>query len=191
VWLNVPLSLLIKITMSEESKKLGDSLSELHSGDPERNVVLCVDDEPMIRRILSRMIPRFLPDIEIKEAECPDDAISQISGELTGRVALIFSDMQMPGGKNGMDFANALRGKDADPDLKEDVKNVPFVISSGDRDYADPERIDGKVMQALIGSGIVDVFVSKPLFPEDIKKSIEEAISSVKARVAERDQEVQ
>lgn len=174
--------------MSEEDKILSNSLSELHSGDPERNVVLCVDDEPVIRKFLSRVISRFLPDFKVEEADCPDNAIEQISGELAGRVALIFSDVQMPGGKTGMDFANALKGENADPDLRKDMENVPFVISSGDAYYADPSCEDGKIMQALIDEGIADVFISKPLFPEDLQKSIKTAIDRVKARVAERDQ---
>ena len=164
------------------------SLSELHAKDPDINVVLCVDDEPMMRKLLSSMIPCFLPYFKVEEADCPDNAIEQISGELAGRIALIFSDVQMPGGKTGMDFALALREENADPDLRKDMENVPFVISSGDADYADPGCIDGKVMQDLIDEGIVDVFVAKPLFPEDIQKSIKTAIDRVKARVAERDQ---
>lgn len=174
--------------MPEGDKTLSDSLSELHSKDPERNVVLCVDDEPMIRKILLKVIPYFLAGFEAKGAVSPDHAISQISGELAGRVALIFSDVQMPGGKSGMDLVKALRGKDADPDLKKDMENVPFVISSGDAYYADPSCEDGKIMQALIDEGIADVFISKPLFPEDLQKSIKTAIDRVKARVAERDQ---
>lgn len=184
--------------MSEEDKTLGDSLaelhSELHSGDPKRNVVLVVDDESTVRRLLSRLISYSLPDIKdikIAEAKSPDDAISQISGELTGRVALIFSDMLMPGGKDGMDFANALRGEDADPNLKEDMKKVPFVISSGTHDYADPGCEKGRTMRALVDKGIVDVFVPKPLFLEDIQKSIETAIDLVNSRVDEQDQESQ
>ena len=180
--------------MSEEDKTLGDSLSELHSGDPERNVVLCVDDEPMVRRVLSRMISYSLPDIkdiEIAEAESPDDAIEKISGELAGRVALIFSDVQMPGGKNGMDLACALRGEDADLNLKEDMKNVPFVISSGDECYGNPSCEDGEAMQALMEDGVVDVFISKPFFPKDIREAIETAIICVMLRAVEQDQEIQ
>ncbi|MFH1534271.1 MAG: response regulator [Nitrospirota bacterium] len=177
--------------MSEESKKLGDSLAELHSGDPERNIALCVDDEPAIKRLLSRIIPHFLPNVKVEEAECPDEAIDKISGELVGRVAFVFSDMEMPGGKNGMDLANALRGENADPDLKENMKNVPFVIGSGNTDYANPSCEQGQTMQALIDEGIVDVFVSKPFLPNDIKEAIEEAVNRVMIRVAGQDQEIQ
>lgn len=177
--------------MSDKDKTLGDSLSELHSGDPERNIVLVVDDEAPIRRLFSRVLRRDLPGYEFAEADRPDSAISMISGELAGRIALVLSDIDMPGGKSGMDLVKALRGKDADPNLKEDLKNAPLVIASGNTNYADPECIDGKVMQALIGGGVVDAFAKKPLFPEDIQKSIETAIDRVKARVAEQDQETE
>lgn len=74
-------------------------------GDGE--TVLVVEDDPAVRRIAVEMLGDL--GYASVEAENYDSALSAL--EATPSVALLFTDVMLPGGKNGFDIARAVRGR--------------------------------------------------------------------------------
>jgi len=84
--------------------------------------ILLVDDDPLLRRVLSRRL-RGLGH-RIFEAESGAAAMAQLAG--LPDISLLFTDIVMPGGMTGLDLAEAALV--ARPDLR-------VLFTSG---YADP-----------------------------------------------------
>jgi len=84
--------------------------------------VLLVEDDPRLRRVLSKRLRSL--GYEIIEADSGAAAMAQIA--IRPEVAMIFTDMVMPGGMTGYDLAQAART------IKPDIK---ILFTSG---YAEP-----------------------------------------------------
>lgn len=162
-----------------------DALKDLHGEGSKRDIVLVVDDEEEIRNILERIMRLVAPELKIVLAENGEDAISQISEALAGRVAIVFTDTEMPG-ENGIELAEALKGKDATPEILEDMERVPVVINSGNHDYQYPGNPKGDAMQALIDRGTADVFIPKPYDVDQLRDAMVKAIKRVQERFQEQ-----
>ena len=70
--------------------------------------VLLIEDEVLIRAFLAEELRD--KDIDVVEAGTADEAWAYI--DAGGSADLVFSDVQMPGSMNGMDFARRLRQRD-------------------------------------------------------------------------------
>ncbi len=85
-------------------------------------MVLLVDDEPVCRRILRRLLSRF-PEVETREAEDGQAAWTML-GEL--RPALILCDLQMPV-MDGVTLIGRIREHPV-------LRSVPIVVTSASKD---------------------------------------------------------
>lgn len=80
-----------------------DSLSR---ADEEQFVVLVVDDESFMRRLLTRVLS---PTCRVLTAASKDEALQVIA---QGEVDAVLTDVAMPGG-SGLELAAALRARDS------------------------------------------------------------------------------
>jgi len=173
--------------MSEANTTASDALKGLHGEDSGRGVVLCVDDNRVDRLILGNIVSKAVPGFRVELATGYDNALARISDEndLARRVAVVLSDKVMGRdreGINGPDLAAALRGKDADSKVAEDMVNVPFVLNSDNRSYEDSDSEDSRETQVLLDEGLIDFFVPKPLSIESIREAVVEAVKKVEER---------
>ena len=72
-----------------------------------RPVVLVVEDEFLIRMHAAEMIEEA--GFEVVEASNADEAVAILEARLD--VAVVFTDIQMPGSMNGLKLAMAVRGR--------------------------------------------------------------------------------
>ena len=84
--------------------------------------VLIVDDDPMMRRILKRLLSRF-PELETHEAEDGEAAWALLGDVAPG---LIFCDLSMPR-MDGVAFLTKLRSNQA-------FGEVPVIVTSAGKD---------------------------------------------------------
>jgi CheY-like chemotaxis protein len=75
--------------------------------EPRRPVVLVVEDEYLLRLDAADMIRAA--DFEVIEAANADEAIAIL--ESRNDVAVVFTDIQMPGSMDGLRLARAVRGR--------------------------------------------------------------------------------
>ena len=99
-----------------------EQLPELRKGS---ETILLVEDDPRLRRVLSRRLRGL--GYQIFEAENGAAAMAQLAAQ--PEIALIFTDMMMPGGMTGLELAEAALA--ARPDLK-------VLFTSG---YAEPSIV--------------------------------------------------
>ena len=75
--------------------------------EPRRPVVLVVEDDYLLRLDAANMIKAA--DFEVIEAANADEAIAIL--ESRNDIAVIFTDIQMPGSMDGLRLARAVRGR--------------------------------------------------------------------------------
>lgn len=85
-------------------------------------IVLIVDDEPLSRRVLRRLLSRF-PELDMREAEDGQVALNQLAG---CRPALIFCDLLMPV-MDGITFMRQVREH-------EGWRDIPLIVTSASKD---------------------------------------------------------
>ena len=159
-----------------------EALKDLHGEESGRDTILCVDDLEMLRNTVGRMAGMVVRGLNVETAASYEEAIDKASGGLSGRIALVITDTEMPPGKNGMELAKALKGENATPEILEDMKRVPVIINSGNTNYEHLRYEEGATMQALLESGAADVFLSKPFMPDELRETILAAINRVRER---------
>lgn len=76
-------------------------MTEFHSGG---NVVLIVEDEPLIRMAAADMLAEF--GFQSLEANNADEALLIL--EQRRDIAILFTDIEMPGSMNGLELAHAV-----------------------------------------------------------------------------------
>ena len=74
---------------------------------PSRQVVLIVEDEPLVRMTAVDMIEEA--GFEVLEATNADEAILLL--EARRDIAVVFTDIEMPGSMDGLRLAEAVRGR--------------------------------------------------------------------------------
>jgi two-component system, response regulator PdtaR len=100
------------------------------SGKPR---VLVVEDEPLIRAILSDELRTA--GVTVIEAATADEALAYLKA--VGMVDLVFTDIQMPGSMNGLELARRLR---------EQNPALPIIVTSGN---AGPQGVEERVGRFL------------------------------------------
>lgn len=112
-----------------------------------RIAVLVVEDEALVRM----GIVDFLEDhgFEVFEAENADDAITILVS--TPRITIIFTDVDMPGGMDGLKLAAAVRNR---------WPPIKIVVTSGHRKV----NLDDLPVEAK--------FFGKPYNPDEIVKAL-------------------
>ena len=102
-------------------------IDDVHFPDPTERVptILVVDDEVLIRMVLSD----YLQDcgFKILEAGTVAEAIAIIEASATP-IDLVFSDVNMPGGKDGIELAQWIRTN---------RPQLPVLLTSGDEKKAE------------------------------------------------------
>jgi DNA-binding NarL/FixJ family response regulator len=86
--------------------------------------ILVVDDHPLIVDALAQILPQLGPDLEMRAAGDPTEAMSVLDNEPD--VTLVLLDLALPGAR-GLDFLG---------DLKLDYPGVPIVVISATHDRA-------------------------------------------------------
>ena len=114
---------------------------------------LVVEDEPLIRMVAADAIS----DVGVKVYEAGDAGEAlHILGEHP-RVALLFTDIELPGDMNGLLLAEEVH--DARPD-------VELIVTSGTKNLSDRDLPD---------SG---TFLSKPYRPEHLQRIVKEKLKA-------------
>jgi two-component system cell cycle sensor histidine kinase/response regulator CckA len=93
-------------------------MDPIHTSTPMRTTVLLVDDEQMLRRLLSRML--LEAGFTVVDAENGHRAL-EIARALDGSLGLVVTDIHMPA-MSGLEFASQLRSLHPD---------VPILFISG------------------------------------------------------------
>jgi CheY-like chemotaxis protein len=119
---------------------------------------LIIEDEPVSRRLLKRLLTRFFPH-NVLEAADGEAGLTMVEKE---RPAIVFFDMYMPK-LDGIGFLQRLR---ANPEFAE----LPVVAISGAKDR--------DLVLKLIDLGIVD-YILKPIDLEQTFKRLEKLIPNV------------
>ena len=150
---------LIRLKLEEPDnlkRKLSEQTKNPNKSTEKSNLnILIVDDEEDILEILKSEM-EFL-GCEITTATNGRDAL-EILQKNQGKIDVLFTDMQMPR-MNGVDLLK--NAKDLFPNL------FKIVISGG-------INID---LQSLEGQGLINGYLPKPFFPEDIEKLIQEILN--------------
>ena len=95
--------------------------------------ILVVDDHPLIVEALVQLLPQLGPDVDVRAARDPTEAMDVLDNEPD--VTLVLLDLALPGAR-GLDFLG---------DLKLDYPGVPIVILSATHDPA--------TIMAALGAG--------------------------------------
>jgi DNA-binding NarL/FixJ family response regulator len=86
--------------------------------------ILVVDDHPLIVEALAQLLPQLGPDVDVRGARDPTEAMEVLDNEPD--VTLVLLDLALPGAR-GLDFLG---------DLKLDYPGVPIVVISATHDPA-------------------------------------------------------
>lgn len=95
-------------TVAVEVDDQNDSLMIARGG---RETILLVEDEPMLRELVAKVLKDF--DYRVLEAETGVEAL-KVWESCQGKVDLLLTDMVMPGGIGGAELAQQLRKRKAD-----------------------------------------------------------------------------
>jgi PAS domain S-box-containing protein len=121
---------------------IGQAPSPLPGG---REKILVVEDDPRVRRVTVSRLTSF--GYEVIEAENGGEALSQLDRH--SDIALLFTDVVMPGGLTGDELANRVRSE---------RPHIPVLFTSG---YAEP-AIAGREL-ALSGSWLKKPYTAREL----------------------------
>ena len=126
-------------------------------------VCLIVDDEPVIRKYLRRILER----IEIQSLEA-DNAVESLRllQKLGGQVDLLITDIKMPGEMDGIDLAYSVQNS---------FSSLPVILISG---FVDK-----------VPAGFT--YIRKPFMPDELLKAIDKMMNGSRThRIEGRDGEV-
>lgn len=142
--------------MSEDATEHVELLAELQKGasgeEAERDTVLLVEADVVLRKLIRRVLSRLLPGYGFEEASSDQEAIKRLRDGLAERVALIVdANESQPEGTSRLvrNDDGTLAGwtdKDGDEDGEaSDFSKVPILIGSGPdaNSAAEEGRIDG------------------------------------------------
>jgi len=126
--------------------------------EPGRKLVLCVDDNPDVRATVTALLGSL--GLAVLPAATADEALIELQRGLP--IDLVLTDMQMPGGMDGLELAHRIRAKNP---------AMPVLFMSGSIDAA---RLDGTVFaqESLV--------LPKPLRKADLAEAITKVLPSFK-----------
>ncbi len=152
--------------------------------DTNRDTILCADDSMTIRELMKMVFERVAPDFRVEEAMDGEEAITKISGEAGGKIAAVFTDINMPR-KSGLDLAHAISGKVKDERLRKDLlEPAPIIICSGSSgDYLTPGAKEFQIMQDLKHQGVIDSIIEKPFLINQLEFAVFEAVRATHRRI--------
>lgn len=147
--------------------KIQELFKELYGDEAERRTqAIITDDDPLVANAISRFLkgPNTGIATTIKFSS-PADAIDALERKTAcDSVALVVTDLNMPGGMDGIQFAGHVRRV-----IRE--TRIPILLCSGGITDATLQAI-----LAAIDSGAVDAFLKKPFEPEKLFDAVERAI---------------
>jgi CheY-like chemotaxis protein len=109
-----------------------------------RPKVLIVEDEFLIRLTLAEALAD--DGFEVIEAANGAEALQALPAD--GALALLLTDIQLPGGMNGMEVARRLRGQ---------VPDLPVIFMTGRPDRSETTPASDR-----------DLFIAKPYLPSEV-----------------------
>jgi len=134
----------------------------MFSGRESEGLVLVVDDEPDIRKVVRMTLEKA--GYDVVEAEDGEKAVEEIQkGEHALLLNLIITDIRMPN-KNGIDVLNYYR---------KEWPSIPLIVLTGFPD------LDMATM--MIQHGVVDYLV-KPVEAETLRASVAKALEQREVR---------
>jgi two-component system response regulator MtrA len=96
----------------------------------ERAMILVVEDDPQVARLISLVLQRSGFDSKVVA-----DGESALDSALATKPAMIFADLTIKG-MGGEQLCSTLKSNP-------ETKNIPYVVVSGDRDIAEKARLCG------------------------------------------------
>lgn len=121
--------------------------------DIQRPVILVAEDDVLLRFVIAEALRDA--GFQVVEAATAAEALEYIRSE--NNVALVFSDVQMPGGMNGLDLAAALRA---------DFPQVKIILTSGNRELKAAGDILLIPKPYILARVIADIRAALPPEPE-------------------------
>ena len=126
-------------------------------------VCFIVDDEPVIRKYLRRILERI--EIQSLEADNAVEALRLLQ-KLGGQVDLLITDIKMPGEMDGIDLAYSVQNS---------FSSLPVILISG---FVDK-----------VPAGFT--YIRKPFMPDELLKAIDKMMNGSRThRIEGRDGEV-
>jgi DNA-binding NtrC family response regulator len=119
---------------------------------PEPHVALIVEDEPYVRELAAALLEET--DLDVVEVETAEAALDYLK-EQGSEVALVFSDVRLPGDMDGLHFAKAACTL---------WPTIRIVLTSGDHGVASADLPDGVT------------FMPKPWRGLDLLVQVEKAV---------------
>lgn len=137
----------------------------------QRDSILVVDDDPITGEMVKYILGKTHRSFSVHVAEDPHQAVEKLERDLAQRVALIWTDGNMPG-MHGLDFARVIRGSQVNGLYLSErnvqaLSRVPIKLVTGD---FDPEG-----HRELVESGVVQHVTNKPFHPSEIAANIRSA----------------
>jgi two-component system, response regulator PdtaR len=123
-----------------------------HEAHADTRVVLLAEDEPLIRFDIAEELRQL--GFQVIEAGNADEAIDVLKS--TARIDLVVTDVRMPGDRNGLDVARAVREK---------------------RPGAKVIVMSGHLVPMEKHEHLIDLFVSKPAPGDQLVKAIVELMN--------------
>jgi len=132
----------------------------IFSGRESEGLVLVVDDEPDVRKVVRMTLEKA--GYDVVEAEDGEKAIEEIKkGEHSILLSLIITDIRMPN-RNGIDVINYYR---------KEWPSVPLIVLTGFPDL--------DMATTMLQHGVVDYLV-KPVGAEQLRASVTQALEQRK-----------
>jgi len=109
--------------------------------------VLLVEDEPLVRMLLAEELREA--GLTVVEASCASEALSFLA--VAEAVDVVVTDIQMPGGMNGLELADEIRQRHP---------AVPIVLTSGNPPPVNLSRVGSFLMKPYALNQAVRVVVA-------------------------------
>ncbi len=156
-------------------------LREWHGDEAsQRDTVMVVDDDPIIRELSGAHLEYMLPGYKIVSAENGLHALELLQENLAERLALAITDKDMPR-VNGFEFAEGLKGINGyghvlSRNIRSQLNRIPVVMQTADNAVFASGTRENETANGLLRANIIHAFVNKGDGPMGLRKGVGQAV---------------